>query len=84
MDSKDDYDGSSQVPGRPTLQPNVIGAFVAGVVMANFNKNLLLGFVIGALAGSYAEQSLPGQLPDVRRFWFDLKQRWQDSRPRNN
>ena len=71
---------SSQLPERPKLQANVLGAFVAGVVLANFNKNLVLGLVIGTLAGAYAEQSLPGQFPNVRQFWYDLKQRWKDGR----
>lgn len=69
---------------RPKLQTSLVGAFVAGVAVANFNKNLLLGFVIGALAGTYVEQTFPGQFPSVRQFWFDIKQKWKDSRANNN
>ena len=74
--------GSNSVAERPKLQTNTIGAFVAGIALANFNKNLLLGFVIGTIAGAYAEQTLPGQLPNVMQFWYDLKQKWQGSRPK--
>ena len=77
-------EGSSQIAERPKLQTNVVTAFVAGVALANFNKNLLLGFVIGALAGVYAEQSLPGQFPSVIRLWSDFKRRWRDFGPKNN
>ena len=80
--SNSNEEGSNSVAERPKLQTNTIGAFVAGIALANFNKNLLLGFVIGTIAGAYTEQTLPGQFPNVRQFWYDLKQKWQSSRPK--
>ena len=59
---------------RPKLQTNVVSAFIAGVVLANFNKNLILGVVVDTLAGAYAEQTFPGYFPNMKQFWLDLKQ----------
>ena len=65
---------------RPVLQPSVVTAFIAGVVLANFNKNLLMGFVVGGLVGAYAEQSFPKQFPNIKHLWRDIKRKWTESR----
>lgn len=64
---------------RPQLQKSVVGAFIVGIALANFNKNLLLGFVIGSFGGIYAEQNWPDQFPDIKQMWLELKQKWSDS-----
>ncbi len=77
--SNEENKDTTTIAERPILQTNVVGAFIAGVALANFNKNLLLGFVIGTLAGAYAQQTLPGQFPNVKEFWYDLKRKWKEN-----
>ena len=57
------------------VNPRVIQAFVAGLVIGNLNKALLLGFTIGALGGTFIQQNYPG-VPDIADSWKDLMQRW--------
>lgn len=66
---------------KPVLDTSVLKAFVAGVVVASLNKNLLLGFVIGALGGTYIQQNFSG-VPDVVDTWRSLVARWRSSRGR--
>ena len=61
---------------KPVLEPGVLKAFVAGLVVGNLNKGLVLGFMLGALGGVYVQQNFSG-MPDVRRAWQDLKSRWR-------
>ncbi len=67
---------------KPVLEPGVIKAFVAGILVGNVNKGVLLGFAIGALAGMYVQQNFPGDVPDIVQSWKDLRQRWTNSRSR--
>ena len=62
------------------LTPNVVTAFFAGVLLANFNKNLILGMLVGGMAGVFVEQQCPNQLPNVRESWEDLKRRWRNTK----
>ena len=67
---------------QPILQPTVLTAFIAGIALANFNKNLLMGFILGGLAGAYVQQSYPYQLPNVKTTWYRLKEKWRESQER--
>jgi len=60
---------------KPFIEPSTIKAFVAGLVIGNINKGLLLGFTIGTLGGIFMQQNFTG-IPDVSRFWKDLISRW--------
>lgn len=77
MDGREGEDVERQ---KPLLEPNVIKAFVAGLVLGNVNKRLLLGFLIGAAGGVFVQQSYGAGVPDVKRTWGDLKSRWNASR----
>lgn len=61
---------------RPVLEPGVLKAFVAGLVMGNLNKGLVLGFILGTMGGVYIQQNFVN-IPDVRAAWVDLKNRWK-------
>lgn len=63
---------------RPMVSTSVIQAFVAGLVLGNLNKTVLLGFAIGALGGAFIQQNLPG-VPDVNSTWKDFMKRWSKS-----
>jgi hypothetical protein len=65
---------------QPILQPAVLGAFIAGLALANFNRNLLMGFIVGCLGGTYVEQNYPNQLPNVMEAWNNLKRKWHETR----
>lgn len=54
----------------------MLKAFVAGLVMGNLNKGLVLGFILGTMGGVYIQQNFVN-IPDVRRAWVDLKNRWK-------
>lgn len=69
---------------KPLLAPNVVTAFVAGVLLASLNKNLLLGFLVGGVAATFFEQSTPGYLPNVGEVCQDLRRRWKESRGRQD
>lgn len=77
MSDKEDqnnYDSEREL--RPVLEPGVLKAFVAGLVMGNLNKGLVLGFILGTMGGVYIQQNFVN-IPDVRRAWVDLKNRWK-------
>ena len=61
---------------KPVLEPGVLKAFVAGLVVGNLNKGLVLGFLLGSLGGVYVQQNFL-KIPDVRGTWQDLKARWK-------
>lgn len=61
---------------KPVLEPGVLKAFVAGLVVGNLNKGLVLGFLLGTMGGVYIQQNF-SKIPDVRRAWLDLKDRWK-------
>ena len=66
---------------RPMLEPGVIKAFVAGLVVGNLNKGMMMGFLIGALGGVFMQQNIAG-VPNVTETWRDLMQRWKNARKR--
>ena len=68
--------GESQL--RPMLEPGVIKAFVAGLVVGNLNKGIMMGFLIGALGGVYLQQNIAG-VPSVTQTWRDLMQKWSNT-----
>ena len=72
-------DGLSKKELEPLLQPSVVAAFFSGVVLANFNKNLLLGFTMGGIAGVYLQQTFPSQFPNVKEYWEKLKKQWKNT-----
>ncbi len=63
---------------RPAIEPSAIKAFVAGIIVGNINKGLLLGLSIGALAGIYVQQNYPG-VPSVSGQWRNLVEHWNKS-----
>ena len=68
--------GQSQL--KPMLEPGVVKAFVAGLVVGNLNKGMMMGFLIGALGGVYLQQNIAG-VPNVTQTWRDLIQRWNNT-----
>ena len=65
-------------PLKPVLEPSVIKAFVAGIIVGSLNKNVLLGFLIGALGGVYVQQNVLG-IPDVVDTWRKLVEKWKST-----
>ena len=63
---------------KPVLEPGVVKAFVAGLVVGNLNKQLLLGFFVGGLLGAYLQQN-HYDVPNVKATWRDFLQRWDSS-----
>lgn len=61
---------------KPVLEPSVIKAFVAGIVIGNINKGLLLGFFLGSCGGVYIQQNFAHSIPNVSKSWKDLINRW--------
>lgn len=57
------------------LEPTTIKALLAGMLIGNLNKGLLLGFTFGALGGIFIQQNVAG-VPDVAESWKDLMHRW--------
>ena len=75
--SDEDHSSDKERQLRPVLEPAVLKAFVAGVVVGNLNKGLVFGFLLGAVGGVYIQQNFMRQVPDVRATWQDLKSRWK-------
>ena len=73
---EDEGGGGGERKLRPVLGPAVLKAFVAGLVVGNMNKGLVLGFLLGAVGGVYIQQNFT-QVPDVRGAWLDLMSRWK-------
>lgn len=61
---------------KTVVAPATIKAFVAGLVIGNVNKGLLLGFTLGVLGGVLVQQNLGG-VPDVANTWKDAMKRWK-------
>lgn len=75
----DDSNGAKSVQEshlKPMLEPGVIKSFVAGLVVGNLNKGMMMGFVIGALGGIYIQQNIAG-VPNVSEAWRELAERWK-------
>ena len=66
----------SQLQLRPMLDPGMIKAFVAGLVVGNLNKGMMMGFLVGALGGIYIQQNIAG-VPNVMATWRDFMDRWK-------
>lgn len=67
---------------KSVLSPNVVTAFLAGLLLGNFNINLVLGFLAGGIAATILEQNRPGSLPNVRDVWQGLRSKWRESQRR--
>ena len=78
MMDEDDRNGTNGRELKPMVSPRVVQAFVAGLIVGNLNKALLLGFTIGAVGGAFIQQNFPG-VPDIVNTWKDLKKRWNRS-----
>lgn len=58
----DDKDDSSR--GKREISGSFLKGFGAGIILSHVNKNLILGLLIGTLAGCYLQQNYTG-IPDV-------------------
>ena len=76
-DEEKEKNGPPKRELEPLLQPSVVTAFLSGVVVANFNKNLLLGFTVGGIVGVYLQQTFPSQFPNVTEYWEKIKKQWK-------
>jgi hypothetical protein len=73
------YDGAENEEGRPRPrpQPTPVGVppfakgLLTGLVLANLNKQLLLGTLLGTAAGMYAQQEYG--LPDVKETFGRIR-----------
>ena len=61
---------------KPMLEPGVIKAFAAGLIVGNLNKSMMMGFLVGALGGVYIQQNIAG-VPNVITAWRDFVDRWK-------
>ena len=61
---------------KPMLEPGVIKAFAAGLIVGNLNKSMMMGFLVGALGGVYIQQNIAG-VPNVTTTWRDFVDRWK-------
>ena len=65
---------------KSVLSPNVVTAFLAGLLMGNLNKNLVLGFLVGGIAATIFEQNRrTGNLPNVCDVWQNLRSKWRET-----
>lgn len=78
MASEDDVEGGEGEVRelKPVLEPGVLKAFVAGLIVGNLNKGLVLGFLLGSFGGVYVQQNF-ARIPNVRGVWMDMKDRWR-------
>ena len=58
----DDKDDSLR--GKREISGSFFKGFGAGIILSHINKNLILGLLIGTLAGCYVQQNYTG-IPDV-------------------
>ena len=69
---------------RTVVEPATVKAFIAGLLIGNLNKAVLLGFTIGTLGGIFIQQNVAG-VPNITQTWKDLLHRWKrtgdDSNP---
>lgn len=63
---------------KTAISPATVKAFVAGLVLGNINKGLLLGFTLGVLGGVFVQQNFGG-VPNVEKTWKDLVKRWKNT-----
>ena len=50
---------------KAVLENSLLKGFVAGVVVSHINKRLIVGFLVGTLAGAYIQQNYDN-IPDVQ------------------
>lgn len=78
----DDQGGGDEERGgderlRTAVSPTTIKAFVAGLVLGNINKGLLLGLTLGVLGGVFVQQNIG--VPNVAKTWNDFVKRWKNA-----
>ena len=75
--------GNSESKKPLTVGLPMVKGFIAGIVFSHLNKNLILGFLLGGLAGVYAQQNFSG-LPDVAETFRDFMRRFKGSRSKDD
>ena len=60
----DNKDNNNSAGNKREISGSFIKGFTAGIILSHINKNLILGLVIGTLAGCYVQQNYTG-IPDV-------------------
>ena len=73
-----DQGGEDDERLKTVVSPTTVKAFVAGLVLGNINKGLLLGFTLGVLGGVLVQQNIGG-VPNVEKTWKDLVKRWKST-----
>eukprot|EP00794_Sanderia_malayensis_P007544 gene7544-8381_t len=56
---------NSDVEGKKSFDWTFVKGFAAGVVISHVNKNLILGVLVGTIAGFYVEQNIKN-VPNIR------------------
>ena len=64
---------------KPLLDLAVMKAFVAGILVGNLNRGLMVGFILGAIGGIYIQQNNKA-VPNVSKLWSEIKEKWSQSR----
>lgn len=72
----DEEGGGKDEKLKTVVAPATIKAFVAGLVIGNINKSLLLGFTLGVIGGVFVQQNYSGAVPDVVNTCKDFIKRW--------
>ena len=78
MDDREE-NGVERDKRKPLLEPGVIKAFAAGMVIGNLNKHVMLGFLVGLAGGVFVQQNY-SSVPDVRDTWRDFCHRVRESK----
>ena len=63
---------------KTVVSPATIKAFVAGLVLGNINKGLLLGLTFGVIGGVFVQQNFSG-IPNVNNAWKEVLKRWKNT-----
>lgn len=79
----DDQGGGGEESGgerlKTVVSPSTVKAFVAGLVLGNINKGLLLGLTVGVLGGVFVQQSFGRSVPNMANTWKDFMKRWKNT-----
>lgn len=77
-DNEQTADASQNSTNKKEISGSFIKGFASGVFLSHINKNLILGLLIGALAGCYVQQNYAG-IPDVSKTATDWINSIKDS-----
>jgi len=64
---------------KPLLDPMVMKAFIAGIIVGNLNKGMMVGFIVGAVGGIFVQQNNK-DTPNLSKLWSDIKDKWIKSK----